>query len=166
VSDNISIGGETIATDEVTINSTSVQVQRVKQAFGPDDSYNEVSANVPLPVNAMLSTATLQNGTTQLTPKFARVALAADGNIVAAVTDKKIRVLAMTVNVDTANDDLDVEDGSGGTNLWKFVNIPLGVWPLPYNPHGWFETTAGNALYGDITLAGAGVNIAVVYVEV
>lgn len=166
MSDNITVAGKTISTDEVTVNSETVHVQRVKDGFGVEGSYSGVSANSPLPVNAMLSTATLQNGTTQLTPKFATVALAADGNIVAAVTDKKIRVLAMTVNVDTADDDLDVEDASGGTNLLKLLNIPKGLLVLPFNPVGWFETTAGNALYGDITLAGTSVNIAVVYVEV
>lgn len=167
MSDNLSVAGSDIATDEVTIASSTVHVQRVKLGFGDDGTYTgDVSRSVPLPVSAALRSDVIQNSGSQLTPKFARVALTADGDIVAAVTGKKIRVLAMTVNVDTANDDLDVEDSSGGTNLWKFVNVPLGVSVLPFNPVGWFETTSGNALYGDITLAGTSVNIAVVYLEV
>lgn len=163
MADNITVAGVTIAADEIS----DVKYQRLKLIFGADGSNTgDVSRTLPLPVDAALNTGILQNSGSQLTPKFARVALAADGNIVAGVSGKKIRVLAMTVNVDTANDDLDVDDGSGGTNLWKFVNIPLGVTVLPFSPVGWFETTAGNALYADITLAGTGVNIAVVYVEV
>ena len=43
-------GGATIATDEVTINSVTVQVQRVKLGHGADNSYTEVSTSSGLPV--------------------------------------------------------------------------------------------------------------------
>lgn len=168
MSDNLSIAGSVIATDEVTVNGTSVHVQRVKQAFGADGSYNEVSANIPLPVNAMLSTATLQNGTSQLTPKFAYKNITADAAIVAAVTDKKIRVLAFHVDEkdQTADVTLNVEDASGGSTLAHFAGMDLEAKELSFSPVGWFETTAGNALYGDVEGTTPNLNILVVYVEV
>jgi hypothetical protein len=42
--------GTQIATDEVTINSVLVQVQRVKTGWGADNAYNDTSAVAPLPV--------------------------------------------------------------------------------------------------------------------
>ncbi len=159
---NAGSGGATIATDTIS----NKDYQRIKLIHGADGTNDgDISSAGGLPVNAGLQSNTIYNGTTQMTPVFARVALTVDANIVAAQTGK-IRVLAMTVNVDTANDDLDVEDGSGGTNLWKFVNIPLGVSVLPFNPAGWFETAEATALWGNITLAGTSVNVAVVYVDV
>ena len=50
MTDNISVGGSTIATDEVTIGSTSVHAQRVKTGFGVDGSWTETSSTNPLPV--------------------------------------------------------------------------------------------------------------------
>ena len=162
MSDNISVAGKTIAADEIS----GVQYQRTKLIFGADgtNSGDVASAN-PLPVSAYLNGATMQDGTSQLTPAFKTVTLTADGNILAAQTGK-IRVLAMTINCDTVNEDVNIEDGSGGTTLWTAENLPLGVTVLPFNPVGWFETTAATALYADITAPGTNTHIAIVYVDV
>ena len=50
MADNITVARKTIATDEVTIGSTSVHAQRVKTGFGVDGSWTEVSSTDPLPV--------------------------------------------------------------------------------------------------------------------
>jgi hypothetical protein len=162
-------GTETIGADEIS----SVKYPRNKLIYGPDGTNTgdvqlaSTSAAGPLPVNAYLASDYVLVAGVALSPKFARVQLAADGNIVAAVTDKKIRVLAMAVSTEVVNDDLDVEDGSGGTTLFRFINIPLGMTVLPFNPVGWFETTVTTALYGDVTLVGATeIDVHVVYVEV
>lgn len=47
---NITSGtGTTVSTDEVTINAVLVQVQRVKNGWGADNFYNDVSFATPLP---------------------------------------------------------------------------------------------------------------------
>src|SRR5215475_12935955 len=53
--------------------------------------------STPQPVSgqvaASVETSTVYNGTTALTPKFAKISISATGTIVAAVASKKIRVL-------------------------------------------------------------------------
>lgn len=51
MSDNILVGGKTIATDEVTIGGVAVHVQRAKLGFGSDGTYTaDVNPSNPLPV--------------------------------------------------------------------------------------------------------------------
>ncbi len=100
MSDNLSIAGSTIATDEVTIGSTSVHTQRVKLGFGDDGTYTgDVSRSVPLPVSAAIRTDVIQNGESQLTPKFAAIDVGSTGNntIVAAVTAIVVAVVTTLV---------------------------------------------------------------------
>lgn len=98
-------------------------------------------------------------------PKFAVIntSSSAGTSVVAAVTAKKIRVVSMDVMA------------SAAVNV-KFQNAALDITGLaylaanggivrPYNPAGWFETTANSAL--NIHLSGAvPVGGCVTYVEV
>lgn len=118
-------------------------------------------------VSASSETGTVYNGTTALTPKFAviNVASSGDNTIVAAVTDKKIRVLQMML---MAGGDVDVrfESGAGGTALTGIMELLAQVgFVLPFSPVGWFETAASALL--NLELSGA-VNVdgVLAYVEV
>lgn len=168
---NQGAGGDLMAADEVTINSESVKVPRIKTGFGVEGSYDgEASNTTPFPINAYMNSSTMQDGTTQLTPKFAYVNITADGDIVALVSGKKIRVLALSVNEldQTADVVLSIETaaGSGAVKAifagWDVQTIQ----GLPFSPVGWFETVAGEALYADVSGTTPDLNISVVYVEV
>jgi len=170
MADNVTLStGDIMASDEVVIGSTTVQCQRVKLGYGVDGSYDgEASATTPLPVHNYIESSTMQNGTTQLTPKFVAVDAATNGDntLIAAVTGKKIRVLAavlvMTGTAVTAR----FEDGTGGTALTGQMQQSQGnSIVLPFNPVGWFETTAATLL--NLELSGAqSVDGCIVYVEV
>ena len=119
-------------------------------------------------VGASLDTSAIMNDTTALTPKFAAIDAAGSGDntIVAAVAGKKIRVLAVNFLVAAAVT-VRFEDGAGGTALtgqYQFGAQGEGI-VLPFNPVGWFETTANTLL--NMELSGAvSVDGSFVYVEV
>ncbi len=72
-----------------------------------------------------------------------------DSEIVAAVTGRKIRVLAMHNSAASATDLLFESAGSAdltGTITLSATDLNV-TWP--YNPFGWFETVAGEALTRD-----------------
>jgi hypothetical protein len=101
------------------------------------------------------TTDTIYNGSTALTPKFATITASSSGatTIVALVASKKIRVLSMAL---TANAAVNAKWQSHTTPTDKTGLFYLGAqggFVLPYNPKGWFETVAGEAL--DINLSGA-----------
>ena len=87
-----------------------------------------------------------------ITPIFAPIAAATNGDntLVAAVTGKKIRVLAMCLvagangNVYFTSDPSGTVIFGGSTNKMALGNT--GGFVLPYSGVGWFETTAGTAL--------------------
>lgn len=114
-----------------------------------------------------LNTKTLANGATSLTPKFAKIAAASNGNntLVSAVALKKLRVLALTLSFSgSVNGKL--QTAAGGTDLtglfYGAVNV---VVTLPFNPLGWCETVAGELL--NLNLSGAtAVGGCLTYVEV
>jgi hypothetical protein len=118
-------------------------------------------------VSAALDTSQIMDGTTSLTPKYAVIDDASSGNntIVAAVAAKKIRVLALFM---VAGGDVDVrfEDGAGGTALTGQMDLTTNSgFVLPFNPVGWFETTANTLL--NLELSGAvSCDGSLVYVEV
>lgn len=106
-------------------------------------------------VSASPETSTIYNATTALTPKFAVIAAATSGNntIVAAVTDKKIRVHALFI-VAAAAVTVRFEDGAGGTARTGQMDLAAnGGFVLPFNPAGWFETSASTLL--NLELSGA-----------
>ncbi|MGD9827135.1 MAG: hypothetical protein AB7U66_00260 [Hyphomicrobiaceae bacterium] len=123
-------------------------------------------------VSSSDETSTLYNGTTALTPKFAAIAAATSGNntLVAAVSGKKIRVLAIAV-VAAGAVDLYFTSAAGGTVIFGGSTNKIGLaanggFVLPYNPLGWFENSTTNQLL-NMNLSGAvAVSGGLVYVEV
>lgn len=78
-------------------------------------------------------------------------ASAGDNQLVAAATNAKYRVLSVAIVATTA---VSVKFRSATTDITG--TFPLGAnggLVLPYNEHGWFETTAGEAL--NLNLSGA-----------
>jgi hypothetical protein len=122
-------------------------------------------------ISAGADTATIYNGTTALTPKWALANITAsqtDSNIVTAVGGKIIRVVAMfaVTGATATNLTFNSKGGGAGTAISPlFANGINGGEVLPYNPVGWFQTASGEALTCT-TGAGATTGIQVVYVEV
>ena len=113
------------------------------------------------------NTSALYDGATSVTPKFAAIdaATSGDNTLVAAVTDKKIRVLsAFMISAGTVN--ARFESGAGGTAKTGQMNLVANSgFVLPFNPIGWFETAASALL--NLELSGAvSVDGALTYVEV
>lgn len=106
-------------------------------------------------VSAGADTASIYEGATALTPKFAVIdhASSGDNTLVAAVASKKIRVHqcmlfcagALTIRF---------ESGAGGTALTGQMQVAAnGGFVLPFSPMGWFETAANTLL--NLELSGA-----------
>jgi hypothetical protein len=69
-----------------------------------------------------------------------------DNTLVAAVTDKRIRVVALFMTVGTAGT-ARFESGTSDGFLTGAITLAVGTpLVLPWNPNGWFETTAGALL--------------------
>ena len=112
-------------------------------------------------------TSTIYNGTTALTPKFAAINVASSGDntIVAAVVDKKIRVLQVLLTAGAAVN-VRFEDGAGGTALTGIMEVAAnGGFVLPFSPVGWFETGTNTILNLELSAA-QNVDGIIVYVEV
>jgi hypothetical protein len=114
-----------------------------------------------------LNTKSMLNGSTTLVPKFAAIAVSASGNntLVAAVTSKKIRVLAYNF-IANGSVNAKFQSGASGTDLTglKYC-VANGGLVAPFNPLGWFETAAGVLL--NLNLSGAvPVGGELVYVEI
>jgi hypothetical protein len=103
----------------------------------------------------------------ELTPKFAAISASGSGNntLVAAVTGKKIRVLAMALVANGAVN-AKLQSGAGGTDITGLFYLAAnGGFVLPYNKVGWCETVASVLL--NLNLSGAvAVGGCLVYVEV
>ena len=115
-----------------------------------------------------LSTSTLYNGQTPLLPKFAIIDAAGNGDntIVAAVSGKKIRVIALHATMTGTLVTIRFESSAGGAALTGQMQPLAGnSIDLPFNPVGWFETVAGELL--NMELGGAqSVDGCLVYVEI
>lgn len=118
-------------------------------------------------VSASNETSTVFNGATALTPLFATIVASSSGatSLVAAVTSKRIRVLAAYL---TANGGVNVKFQSHvtPTDLTGLAYLTTNTgFVLPYNPLGWFQTVSGEQL--DINLSGSiAVGGTIVYVTV
>ena len=99
--------------------------------------------------------------------KRAAIDAASSGNntLVAAVTGKKIRVLALAITMTGTAVTIRFEDGAGGTALPGQMQPTQGqTVTLPFNPVGWFETSAATLL--NLELGGAqSVDGVLVYIE-
>jgi hypothetical protein len=141
-SEAVVTGGTNWACDDIG----SVFFPRNKLVFGADGSNDgDVDDALPLPVNSALRTDVIQNANTQLTPKFAVIdnASSGDNTIVAAVADKKIRVLCgllMAAGTVTVR----FESGAAGTALTGQLQLIAQVgFQIPFCPLGNFESASG-----------------------
>lgn len=118
-------------------------------------------------VTAQTTSAIYKNDATPLLPKFAAIdaATSGDNTLVAAVTDKKIRVLSLVL-VSAGTVTARFESGAGGTALTGQMTLAVNTgFVLPFNPLGWFETTAGALL--NLELSGAvSVDGSLSYIEI
>lgn len=134
-----------------------------------------LATNVGLPagtallgkVSASVETSTVYDGTTALTPKFAKIAASSSGDntLVAAVTSKKIRVLAYNF-IANGTVNAKFQSGAAGTDLTglKYCVANMGIC-APFSPTGWFESASGVLLNLNLS-AGVAVGGELVYVEV
>lgn len=96
-------------------------------------------------INVAQDTSVIKNGSTSLTPKFAAISSTGSGDTLPLVSGKKIRVLSMFFVVSGATT---VKFQTGATtDLTGAMSFAAnnGI-SLPFNPTGWFETTAGAKL--------------------
>lgn len=118
-------------------------------------------------VAAYHSTSGITTDADILVPKFAKISASTSGNntLVAAVTGKKIRVLALSMVANAAVNGK-FQDGASGTDLTGlfYMASTTGV-VLPFNPVGWFEGTATTLLNLNLSAAVA-VGGCLTYVEV
>lgn len=147
------------AIDQTTPGTTNGVVILDSSGNAIDQS---ATVNVAQDVNAM------KNGATTLTPKYAKIAASTSGNntLVAAVTGKKIRVLAYNL-MGSGAVNAKFQDGASGTDLTglKYVAAAGGGICAPFNPVGWFETSVATLL--NLNLSGAvAVGGELTYVEV
>jgi hypothetical protein len=125
------------------------------------DENGNVLASLPLAarsrtvdsISAADQTDALMNGLTVLTPGFAAIAAATSGNNTLRTNPnagKKIRVLAMALIAGVAGDIYFTSDAGGtvifGGSTNKIKLAANGGFVLPYNPKGWFETSADHDL--------------------
>lgn len=160
---NAGSGGDTFGADDVD----GVKFPRVKPSWGADGTATDASVAAPLPVQASAESNQMTAGGTVVTPKFAAIAASSSGNntLIAAVTSKKIRVLAVAFMANgTVN--AKFQSGAGGTDLsGLFYMVANTGAALPYNPAGWFETASNTLL--NLNLSGAvAVGGCITYIEV
>lgn len=120
------------------------------------------------PVTAAHQCSVLYNGDTPLVPKFKIIDAAGSGDneLVAAVTGKKIRVIALSLTMTGTLVTIRLESSAGGAALTGQMGPLAGnSITLPFSPVGWCETVAGQSL--NMELSGAqSVDGLLVYVEI
>jgi hypothetical protein len=89
-----------------------------------------------------------------------------DNTLVLAVTDKKIRVMALALVASGGANSVRLESGASGTALTGVMDIISdGQLVLQYNPAGWCETAASDLLNLELS-AGTAVGGVLGYVTV
>lgn len=149
----------TIATDDINLAAIKVAVEILDNIVSGSEAQVDVitqPARVATTDNigAALMTNVIHNGTTALTPKFANLSTASTGNqaLVAAVSGKKIRILALQLMATASTNAVYINDATGdlygdSTNKIQLDDTGaagLGGFTLPFNPLGWFETAGTN----------------------
>ena len=160
-SSKVQVNQAQVAGTAVSVNNGTVDAGTQRVTIASDSTGKvAIAAGTALigQVAASQETGTVYNGTTALTPLYSTIVASSSGatQIVAAVSSKKIRVLALQV---IANAAVNVKWQSHVTPTDKTGLAYLagnGGYVLPFNPAGWFETISGEAL--DINLSG---NVAV-----
>ena len=167
--------GTIIATDDLG----GTHYQRVKVTFGQDGTADDVSSAAPLPVTAPAATrsthsiaAALQSdalmiGAAASAPKFFSASIAAsstDASLIAVVSGKKLRVVALAVHCGSTATTITFES-STTTRIHKVPAGANGGQILPFNPAGWFQTATDESLTCT-TGTGSTTEISGVYIEV
>lgn len=157
----------TLANDSTGVIATVTTVTTVSAVTAITNAL-PAGTNLLGKISASPETSTIYDGTTALTPKFAVIAASSSGNntLVAAVSSKKIRVLAYNFMGNGAVN-AKFQSGAGGTDLTglKYIAAAGGGLVAPFNPAGWFETASNTLL--NLNLSGAvAVGGELVYVEV
>tara|TARA_R110001583_G_scaffold134809_1_gene286528 strand:- start:334 stop:741 length:408 start_codon:yes stop_codon:yes gene_type:complete len=111
--------------------------------------------------------------------KYAFKSLGDDGELVAAATGMKIRVLSVYASCNDTNELVNVylEDGTtqigakflaGALTTGSEHSFQMPPFVLPFSPTGWCETTSGAALNAEFSaaLTGGKVEFMIVYDEV
>lgn len=158
------------AADEALVVSISPNSQNANGQVAMAASSPVAIASDQSLMPAALDTSKMTGGAanTTYTPKFVKIAAASSGNntLLAAVSAKKIRVLAYNF-MGAAAVNAKFQDGAGGTDLTglKYLDAAGAGIVAPFNPLGWFETTANTLL--NLNLSGAvAVGGELVYIEI
>jgi hypothetical protein len=108
--------------------------------------------------------ATVGRGTLS---EFANIATATtDGQVVAAVSNRRIRVIAVAMVCGGTATSVTFNTkpaGAGSAISPLFANAANGGAVLPPNDHGWFTTNVGEGLSATTTAAGSTTGILVTY---
>lgn len=169
VADGSDVAQGAIADASVAAGATgsiSAKLRRISADIGALVTGTVLAAGSALigKIISHFETGTIYNGTTALTPKFAKVTLSATGEIVAAVTSKKIRVLRYSAMADAACTFSLKSHTTGQISGTKYIAANGGAGGS-FCPLGHCETVSGEAL--DLTITGtANVSIDVTYIEV
>lgn len=166
---DVAVTNETaIAVDAEVVNATPIDVAVTNDT--PIDVSGTVTVDDSTPVDVAVTNATpievsVAGSPVNVLSAFDNVAAeSTDSQLVAAVTDKKIRVLAVVTDpAGTASAvTFTSDDGVAGTDI--SAEFVAGI-ELSYNPQGWFETAVDEGL-AVTTSAGSVTAVQVVYVEV
>jgi hypothetical protein len=157
---------------QTLLSGTSRVVDASVYALGPTGTMDVLTKSVSgLHVDDQAGTRDrtdrICDNTGSIVPKFAVIAAASSGNntLVAAVSDKKLRVLALTLSASAAVN-AKFQSAAGGTDLTGLYYLAAnGGVVLPYNKLGWFETAASALLNLNLSAAVA-VGGCLTYIEV
>ena len=109
----------------------------------------------------------MHSGNSIISPKFAAIdtATSPDTTIISAVSGKKLRIVSLFL-VSAGTVTTRFESGADGAKLTGQMTLTANSgFVLPYNPVGWFETVAGQALSLELS-AGVSVDGSLTYIEV
>ena len=161
---NAGSGGSTFRSDDLSTFHVPA-VKLYTGGDGVDGGFADDSHRVPM--GSALETSSMTIGGVQATPKFVIIDCASSGDntILAAVSSKKIRVLALFL-VAAGTTTVRFESGAGGTALTGQMSLDVNTgFALPFNPVGWFETAATTLLNCELSAA-ISVDGCLTYIEV
>jgi len=146
---------------KVAVNSGNKDAGTIRAVLATDQP---TLTNLIGRVSASNEVSTIYNGTTALTPKFAKIDTAASADLIALVSSKKLTIVAGFLSV--AGDTTIKFQSGGSTDLTGAMTVKAGggfVWP--YNPVGYFQTASGAKLN---MVLGTGVQVSggLTYLEV
>ncbi len=156
-------GGSTFASDDVG----GVQHPRVKVEWGADGVATDASLAAPIPTSNSIESNQMMASSVVVPPKFVAIAASSSGNntVLAAVTSKKIRVLALSL-VSSGTVNAKWQSGASGTDKTGLAYLVANTgYVLPFNPAGWFETASNTLLNLNLSAAVA-VGGCLTYIEV